>query len=275
MLRPISLLSLALFVSLPALNADPSRDFLEQKFKELDKNHDGVVTPDELPNPELFKRVDLNGDGKITLDEVVAAAAQAKTGGSPSPALPSLSAVPALPAPAGPHPVSASQAGIGRRIDDLSLTGLDGRTLPLSQALGKNGAVIAFTSTTCPVSKRYAPGLARLEALLRGKGIALVLVDPFASDKTEELRSTMHDLGITSLVVHDREGSVVRALQGGSSAEVFLIDATRTLLYRGAQDDQYGLSYSQDAPKLTYLLDAVTEMLAGHKVAIAATSAPG
>ena len=67
----------------------------------------------------------------------------------------------------------------------------------------------------------------------------------------------------------------MRALQGGSSAEVFLIDATRTLLYRGAQDDQYGLSYSQDAPKLTYLLDAVEEMLAGRKVTIAATSAPG
>jgi len=201
MSRALPLSSLVvLFLSLTALHADPSREYLEQKFKELDKNHDGVVTPDELPNPDLFKRVDRNGDGKITLDEVLAAAVaeHAGTGGSPTTTLPPATT---LPAPAGPHPVSASQAGIGRRIDDVRLTDLGGRTLPLSQALGKNGAVIALTSTTCPVSKRYAPGLARLEVLLRGKGIALVLVDPFTSDAPEGLRSTAHDLGITSPVV--------------------------------------------------------------------------
>ncbi|HEV7404289.1 MAG TPA: redoxin domain-containing protein [Chthoniobacteraceae bacterium] len=267
MMRTLSLSSLAALVSLTALHAAPSRDFVEQKFKELDKNHDGVVTADELPDAALFKRVDRDGDGRITLDEVLAAAAaQAQAAGGPSVT---------LPAPAGPHPLSASQAGLGRRIEDLRLTDLNGRTLPLFQALGRNGAVIAFTGTTCPVSKRYAPGLARLEVLLRGKGIALVVVDPFASDAPGELRSTMKDLGVTSPVVHDRAGAVVRALQGGSSSEVFLIDATRTLRYRGAQDDQYGLNYSQDAPKHTYLLDAVEEMLAGRKVSIAAVSAPG
>ncbi len=275
MMRTLSFFSLALFITLTALHADPARDLVEQKFKELDKNHDGVVTPDELPNPDIFKRVDRDGDGRITLDEVLAAAAANAPTHPAAGRVVAGSPPVAVPAPTGPHPVSASQVGIGRRIDDLSLTDLGGRTLPLSQALGKNGAVIAFTSTTCPVSKRYTPGLARLEVLLRGKGIALVLVDPFASDSPEELRSTTKNLGIASLVMHDRAGSVVRAVQGGSSAEVFLIDATRTLLYRGAQDDQYGLGYSQDAPKLTYLLDAVEEMLAGRKVSIAATSAPG
>jgi mono/diheme cytochrome c family protein len=101
------------------------------------------------------------------------------------------------------------------------------------------------------------------------------VVDPFASDAPEELRSALKNLGLTSFAVQDREGAVVRALQAGSSTEVFLIDATRTLRYRGAQDDQYGFNYSQDAPKLTYLLDAVEDMLAGRRVMIAATSAPG
>ena len=43
--------------------------------------------------------------------------------------------------------MSASQAGIGRRIDDLRLTDLNGRTLPLSQALGKNGDGSSYTGT--------------------------------------------------------------------------------------------------------------------------------
>ncbi|HEV7405604.1 MAG TPA: redoxin domain-containing protein [Chthoniobacteraceae bacterium] len=268
-MRAIPLSALVLLLPLTALRADQAHDTAEQKFKELDKNGDGVVTPDELPAPRIFKFLDRNGDGKITLEEAFAAIPRAeelrRVQGSSV----------AVPAPTGPHAVSASQAGIGRRIDDLTLTDLDGKTRPLSQAVGKNGAVIAFTSTTCPVSKRYAPGLARLEGSLREKGIALVLVDPFATDKPEELRANMKSLGVSSLVMHDREGVVLRGLQGSSSAEVFLIDATRTLLYRGALDDQYGLNYSQDAPKLTYLLDAVAEMVAGRKVTIAATSAPG
>ena len=49
----------------------------------------------------------------------------------------------------------------------------------------------------------------------------------------------------------------------------------RTVLYRGAIDDQYGVAYSLDAPKQTYLLPAVEAMLAGRKVVVPATSAPG
>lgn len=269
-MRALSLSALALLLPLSALHADQAHDSAKQKFTELDKNKDGVVTPDELPAPRIFKFLDADRDGKITLDEAFAAIPKAAEIGrmQGAPAAP-------IPAPAGPRAVSASQAGIGRRVDDLTVTDLDGKTHPLSQVVGKNGAVIAFTSTTCPVSKRYAPGLARLETTLREKGLSLVLVDPFATDKPEELRATVKSLGITSPVIHDREGVVVRGLQGSSSAEAFLIDATRTLLYRGAVDDQYGLNYSQETPKLTYLLDAVAEMLAGRKVTIPATSAPG
>ena len=150
------------------------------------------------------------------------------------------------------------------------------RRFRFRKSLGKNGAVIAFTSTTCPVSKRYAPGLARLEGLLREKGIALVLVDPFASDAARgAARDDEEPRRHLARHARSRRLGGARRCKGGSSAEVFLIDATRTLLYRGALDDQYGLNYSQDAPKLTYLLDAVEEMLAGRKVSIAATSAPG
>jgi hypothetical protein len=156
MIRTFLLFTFTLLALLGTIHAAPERAYLEQKFKELDKNRDGAVTPDELSNAEVFKRVDRDGDGRITMDEVlVAAAAQAAE--RPSATAPA----PAVPAPDGPHPVSASQAGIGRRIDDLRLTDLNGRALSLSQILGKNGAVIAFTSTTCPVSKRYAPGLTR------------------------------------------------------------------------------------------------------------------
>jgi hypothetical protein len=42
---------------------------LEQRFRQFDRNGDGKLTPDEVPDPALFKQMDANGDGVVTLDE--------------------------------------------------------------------------------------------------------------------------------------------------------------------------------------------------------------
>ncbi len=40
-----------------------------QRLRRLDKDHDGRLTPDEVPNQKLFGRLDANGDGVITREE--------------------------------------------------------------------------------------------------------------------------------------------------------------------------------------------------------------
>ena len=46
---------------------------LEQRFRQLDRNGDGKLTPDELTDAATFKRLDANGDGVVTLEEARAA----------------------------------------------------------------------------------------------------------------------------------------------------------------------------------------------------------
>ena len=45
---------------------------LEQRFRQLDRDGDGKLTADELPQQRLFRRLDADGDGSITLDEAKA-----------------------------------------------------------------------------------------------------------------------------------------------------------------------------------------------------------
>jgi len=61
---------IALFVCLLiALGAVFAAAQVGDRFKRLDKNGDGVLTPDELNRPKLFKRLDANNDGRITPEE--------------------------------------------------------------------------------------------------------------------------------------------------------------------------------------------------------------
>lgn len=55
---------------------------IDDRFRRVDRNGNGVITPDELPNAELFKRLDADGDGKLTPAE----AAKVATPAAPPPA---------------------------------------------------------------------------------------------------------------------------------------------------------------------------------------------
>jgi hypothetical protein len=57
---------------------------IAERFKQLDKNGDGKLTPDEVPNTQLFKRMDANGDGVVTLEEAQRAFSRNSRGDSPS-----------------------------------------------------------------------------------------------------------------------------------------------------------------------------------------------
>lgn len=48
---------------------------LAERFARIDRNHDGKVTPQELPQPQLFQRLDLNGDSVVERSEILGAAA--------------------------------------------------------------------------------------------------------------------------------------------------------------------------------------------------------
>jgi Ca2+-binding EF-hand superfamily protein len=56
----------------PAMGGAPGgADFMESRFKEMDKNKDGFVTPDEASDrmKPMFAQFDTNGDGKVDVNE--------------------------------------------------------------------------------------------------------------------------------------------------------------------------------------------------------------
>jgi peroxiredoxin len=175
----------------------------------------------------------------------------------------------------GPSALAPHELGIGRLVPDLEMRPVNRKAFRLSELKPKSAIVIAFTSTTCPVANRYAPTLAALEKQYGPDGTKFIFVDPLSSDADADIKKAARTHGFRGAYVHDSQGRIAAALGARSTTEVFVLDAARTLVYRGAIDDQYGLGYSQNAPRHTYLVDALNALVTNGLPAVQATTAPG
>lgn len=135
--------------------------------------------------------------------------------------------------------------------------------------------VVAFTSTTCPLCRKYGPTLAALEDKYRSKGVAFVFVNPYHVEPVEDLKAQVKRLGLDGSYVHDQSQVWVKALGAKTTTEAFVLDPAGKVVYRGAVDDQYGIGSALPQPRRRFLADALDAALAGRKPSVPATFAPG
>lgn len=169
--------------------------------------------------------------------------------------------------------------GVGRTIPDLDFTPLSGPPRTLSALLdarpGVRGAVLVFTSTGCPISRGYAPRAAALARDYAEKGIIFIHINAVPAETPAEMGEFIREAGLIGPYVIDRELKAAAALGARTTAEVFLIDAARRLVYRGAIDDQRAVGAARNTARTEFLRDALDALLAGREPVVRATWAPG
>src|SRR5260221_388230 len=91
-------------------------------------------------------------------------------------------------------------------------------------------------------------------------------------------RNRMRKCGLAILLIvlsHGGWASAAGTAQSGREGPVFVLDRARTMVYRGAIDDQYGLGYALSEPRQHYLIKALEAVLRDDRPDIQATTAPG
>jgi thiol-disulfide isomerase/thioredoxin len=169
----------------------------------------------------------------------------------------------------------AGDHGVGRYVADVTFSDLSGKPHKLSEFAGKKATVVAMTSTSCPLSQKFLPSLAELARQFATRGVAFVLVNPIDSDRMVDLQAAEKSLDGQALYVWDKEQKLAAAVGAETTTDVIVLDASRTVVYHGCVDDQYGIGYALDAPRHRYLGDALEALLAGRSNFVAATEAPG
>jgi len=172
-----------------------------------------------------------------------------------------------------PKTLDQRQWRVGELIEDLAFTDLEGKTGKLSDFKGKP-LVLAMTNTTCPICKKYAPTLVELQKECADAGVTFLLLNA-STDDAAKIKDANARYGFTARYIVDPKGEIAGALRATSTGDCFVLDAARTLRYRGAVDDQYGLGYALDHPRTSYVRDAIKDVLAGKPPMIGATWAPG
>ncbi|MCI0433128.1 MAG: redoxin family protein [Gemmatimonadetes bacterium] len=164
----------------------------------------------------------------------------------------------------------------GELVAAFRYAAVDGRKGTLAELLRTHRAVVvAMRAVDCPVSKKYGHELARLEREYAGRGVAFLYLNINSQDQPEAIRAEIDNFGFTGPYVHDPELRVAGALQPAVTTEVFVIDAAGTLRYRGAVDDQYGITFALPEARERWLRSALDATLDGRAVETTRTEASG
>jgi peroxiredoxin len=164
---------------------------------------------------------------------------------------------------------------IGDKVANLTFKDIHYLPRSLADFPKAKAFVLAFANTTCPVALRYLPVLKTMEKDYRSKGVQFFAVNEGADDSIVAMAAQAVKFEMEFPFVKDFGGECADALGVRRTAEVVVLDAGRTLRYRGRIDDQYRLGGNLAKPTIRNLADAIDAVLAGKEVAVTETPVDG
>src|SRR5215471_15213217 len=151
---------------------------------------------------------------------------------------------------------------IGTVIDDFTLPDADGASHSLASLRGKNGTVMIFIATKCPVSNAYNDRMEKVYEDYKAKGINVVGINANSTEPAAEVKSHAAEKGLKFTILKDDGNKIADRLGATRTPEAYVLDTKGKLVYHGRIDN------SQKTEVITSndLRDALDEMVAGKAV---------
>src|SRR5437660_8717858 len=151
---------------------------------------------------------------------------------------------------------------IGAMIDDFKLPDADGVQHTLNSLKGKNGAVIIFVATKCPVSNAYNDRMEKLAEDYKAKGINVIGINSNATEPASEVKSHAAEKGLKFTILKDEGNKIADRLGPNHTPEAYVLDTSGKLVYHGRIDNAHNPSNLSSND----LRDALDELLAGKTI---------
>jgi peroxiredoxin len=162
-------------------------------------------------------------------------------------------------------------AAIGTTVADFKLTDTSGKKQTLSSLKGKNGTVLIFVSTQCPVVRDYIERIGKLAADYSERGVNVIAVNSNANETIDDMKAHASANNLTLPVLKDKGNKLADQLGAQRTPEVFFLDASNKLVYHGRIDNHRKI----ELVNANDLRDAIEATLAGKPVVKTEASAFG
>jgi peroxiredoxin len=164
---------------------------------------------------------------------------------------------------------------VGKKVENVRLTGLNGKALALADLKDREAIVVVFLSFDCPVSTSYAAALNELAREYSPRKVAVLGICP-TTDEAAALARHAKEFQLTFPLFRDDKLSAAQAFQARIVPEAFVLDRHLVLRYRGRIDDGYAARLKKKTQTSRYdLREALDELLAGKPIKVAVTEAVG
>lgn len=135
--------------------------------------------------------------------------------------------------------------------------------------------VVCFLGTECPMARQYGPRLSKLSDEYSSKNVRFIGVNSNSQDSPKDVAEYCKEYGISFPVLKDPGNKVADQFGARYMAEVFVLDQSLTIRYRGRIDDQFLPGVSRSQPTRHDLRIAIDELLASKSVSVTRTETVG
>jgi peroxiredoxin len=160
---------------------------------------------------------------------------------------------------------------IGSTIADFTLPDASGANHTLASLHGKNGTVLIFIATQCPVSNGYNERMEKLALDFKARGINVVAINANSTESAADVKDHAAKNNLTFPILKDNGNKVADMLGASRTPEAYFLDASNKLLYHGRIDNSRDITQVNSSE----LRDAIEATLEGKPVAKATANAFG
>lgn len=166
----------------------------------------------------------------------------------------------------------ALAAEIGASAPAFSAKAADGQTVKLADFVGK-WVVLEWHNPGCEFTQKHYGGgnLPGLQKQWRAKGVVWLTIVAPTVPMDRAVAYLKSNKASATAVLSDADATIALAYGAKTTPQMFVIDPKGTLVYNGAIDDRPSADVADLALAKNYVSAALTDALAGRKVAVAAS----
>ncbi len=158
---------------------------------------------------------------------------------------------------------------------DLALPDALGVKHALSDYGNSRMLVVAFLGTECPLARHYGRRLAEMAREYADREVGFVGVMSNRQDTISKIQAYARRHEIEFPLLKDQGNLAADQFGAERTPEVFVLDSTRRIRYRGRIDDQYGVGFVRESATRHDLREALDALLSGANPKQAATEVVG